>query len=658
MRLRVAILLAITILSFGIAIPIVAQTPYPVAQVQATHIDSSEVGETPRVIELKAFQFGFEPERISVGVGESVIFRVESLDVTHGVYIDGFDIFVEVPPRQTVDIGPIKFDVPGKYKIRCATTCGPLHPFMVADVVVEPNQPLYIFTGLTIAASTATLLYVGSGVGRRKILGIPIDGEIDLLGNLPGSIRYLLKRILQWRGLQFILILPNIFVFMVIFAAAFVGNPMGNLNFSIAVVWILWFAAVEFMILFASRLWCAMCPIPAFGEWLNRMRLSTVWSIRKLVSLNKSWPIRLDNMWILALGFLGISLIVPWLVTRPVVSGLLFLILIIVAFVIHLVYGGRYFCLNICPASGYIGHHSVASILAIRPRDESICERHVGKECIRGSPSGYGCPWKRYPGGLKCNTYCGLCTECLKSCPLENMTVKLRMIGKDIAEVGVKLKPRADEAWMGFIRLALAPFYMLVFFGPFFWIKDWGNMGVNFGANLLTVHLLMPTSAGFTNWLMWAAIVSSTTLVIFPGAFFIFSWLARRAADIKDVSSKDVFLGFSNALTPYALMLWVSFAFSLVAINWAYPLRAFSDPLGWGWDLVGTSHIKWNPLLADLIPYIQLPIVLFGLALAVDLTYKIGINMFKEHRKAIKATSIMSILYAAVALSFMLIIMG
>lgn len=611
----------------------------------------TDTGST-KIVEVKMRQFGFTPERIYLQIGDKVIFKITSLDVTHGFYIDGFDIKESILPGETKEIGPIEFNQPGKFKLRCATPCGPLHPFMVADIIVEPNYSLYIFFSAIAIVTLTTITYIATRPSK-EILGIPLNKEIDLL-EIRG-IGPILKRFLKWRGYHFLVILPNLAVFMLILIAGTIGNPMGAFNFSIAIVWILWFALIEFMILFGSRLWCGICPIPALGEWLARKRLIGVHEPRKWLSLNKKWPKRLNNMWVSVLGFLGISLIVPWLVTRPAVTVLLFLTLIILGAVLYLISPPRNFCRSICPAGGYIGYHSLSSILALRSKNPSICDKCIVKGCVRGTPKSYSCPWKLYPGGNKWNIYCGLDFECLKSCPVDNMTLKLRMMGKELTQ---RIRIRADEAWMGFIRFGLAILYEIVFFGPYKWIKDWGNMFNIYGANLLTLHLLTPTLESFTSWLKWAGMISSTCLLLIPAIFLFFSWLAKMAAGAKEESTKKVFLAFSYTLSPYGLLIWIAFALTLLGINWAYPVRVFSDPLGLGWNLFGTANINWQPFLPTIWPYVQMSIVLLGLALAINITYNIAMNLFKEFRKAIKATVVMSIFHVGAAILLSIILMG
>ena len=76
-----------------ITIALVFLTPNLLAAGLQSDSDSS-----PRIIEVDAKQFGFEPNIIHVDVGEEVIFKIKSVDVTHGFYIDGLDYFVTIPP--------------------------------------------------------------------------------------------------------------------------------------------------------------------------------------------------------------------------------------------------------------------------------------------------------------------------------------------------------------------------------------------------------------------------------------------------------------------------------------------------------------------------------------------------------------------------------
>lgn len=638
----VALTLMVVILATGLTLPVFGQV--------------YKADSQPRIIDITAKRFEFTPNIIHVNAGESIIFRIRSEDVTHGFYIDGYDYHLEIPPLSTVEVGPMQFNELGKLKIRCSVTCGPIHPFMVAEIIVEPNYVLPVFLVLTAGMFGTSVAYIGTRP-KNRMLGISTEKELDILRiKVIGPV---LKKFLQWRGSNYALLWPNLVIFMIVFASGFVGNPTGNLNFSIAVVWILWFAAVEFMILLGARLWCTLCPLPAFGEWSTRRRLYGVHRLKKWFSLGRKWPKQLDNMWIGALSFLGISLIVPWLVTRPIISGLLFVGLVSIATIMHLVFTKRNFCRSICPAGAYIGYHSVDSLFSVRSRDKGTCDKHIAKECMQGSPNGYGCPWLLYPGGNNDNTFCGQCFECLKSCSLDNMTLKLRMIGKDLPSIAAKAKGKFDEAWMGFIRFTLAPLYMIVFFGPTFWIKDWGNMSNVYGANWPTIGLLTPTPNALSNWLGWAVIVGGLSLAVYPAIFYGFSWLAKQAVGEVKQSAKDLFLSFSYALAPYGMTLWVAFALSLIMVNWAYPLNALlQDPFGYGWHLAPIDKFTWSPLLANMLPYIQAPVIFIGLAFAVNSTYNIGMKLFEDHSKAMKATIVMGVLHFAAALIVMFILAG
>ena len=92
-------------------------------------------GAGERVVYIDLSQFKFEPGRIVVNRGETVVFKLRSLDVTHGFYIDGYGVDTVVRPGEVVTITITAYQA-GKFKIRCSVTCGPLHPFMIGDLVV------------------------------------------------------------------------------------------------------------------------------------------------------------------------------------------------------------------------------------------------------------------------------------------------------------------------------------------------------------------------------------------------------------------------------------------------------------------------------------------------------------------------------------------
>lgn len=106
-------------------------------------------------VEVLARQFEFVPGRITAQVGQplTLVFRTE--DVVHGAYIDGQGVDIVIEPGKEVVVTIVPTTV-GKFKIRCSVTCGPLHPFMVGELVVEDQGINPVFLG-----SLASVLGVG-----------------------------------------------------------------------------------------------------------------------------------------------------------------------------------------------------------------------------------------------------------------------------------------------------------------------------------------------------------------------------------------------------------------------------------------------------------------------------------------------------------------
>lgn len=114
----------------------------------------ASVGQPARhEVRVSMEQFGFTPNVIRVGLGDEVVIELKSRDVSHGFYLDGYGIEEHVGAGEAKEVR-FTADRAGTYRFRCAVTCGSLHPFMIGQLVVEPNVPF--------AAAAAVVL--GTGV--------------------------------------------------------------------------------------------------------------------------------------------------------------------------------------------------------------------------------------------------------------------------------------------------------------------------------------------------------------------------------------------------------------------------------------------------------------------------------------------------------------
>jgi len=97
-------------------------------------------GATPqeRSITIAARSFAFEPGTVRVNSGDTVFVNLESADVVHGLYVDGYGVSTLAEPGRP---GQLTFvaDRSGAFRFRCNVACGSLHPFMIGKLVVEPN---------------------------------------------------------------------------------------------------------------------------------------------------------------------------------------------------------------------------------------------------------------------------------------------------------------------------------------------------------------------------------------------------------------------------------------------------------------------------------------------------------------------------------------
>jgi polyferredoxin len=477
-----------------------------------------------------------------------------------------------------------------------------------------------------------TLVHRESPPARRS--------RVDLFERFPP-----LKRMVRLRSFQFLMMLPNLLVFLLLFIAGIFGTPVGNKNIMIVFIWILWwFVLIAMMVPFASRIWCTMCPIPFFADWLQRLafvivRPGKTGAIRnKLYGLNLRWPKRFSNIWLQNIGFLTLATFSALLVTRPIVTVEVLGGLVLLATALALVYQMRTFCNYICPVSGFLSLYAMTSTIELRSIDKEVClKKCTTKACRVGSDQGWACPWLVYMGKLDRNNYCGLCMECVKSCPNDNIALNLRPFATDTKIKGY------DEAWKAFIMLALAMAYSVILLGTNGTIKDWANVAETGMWGGFAIYVLI----------LW-----SVALVIVPAIFYGCVWLARRLANATHVPVKQVFLEYAFVLVPLGLLAWIAFSIPLLFVNGSYIISVISDPLGWGWNLFGTAHFPWTPLWPEYLGLVQIVVLLIGLYYALNRGYQIGERLFGSSEAAFKGLIPVSAFSVAVTLAFLQFFVG
>lgn len=568
-----------------------------------------------RHIAVNARKFGYTPSRIIVNKGDTVVLRPASLDVTHGFLLDGYPIELILKKgiafrrfrskEEKVNlktewqrISRVKFVAsrPGKFTFRCTQICGNLHPFMTGELIVRPNTAYHFFVSMSVWVALAVFLLRFNQ--NRPDLGRA--GRINLTDRFP-KIKWLLKR----RSFQFMVIFPNLVFFYLFIISSLWGSPVGNRNIAIVFVWILWwFMLKAIFVPLGGRLWCLMCPLPAPAEWLSRRSLAAVKYLHKpfktlhhrFTGLQKDWPRRLRNIWLQNILFLALISFGMILITRPIATAFMFLFILLLTLGLSLIYRQRVFCLYLCPVGGFLGTYSMASVTEIRAVDPQICKKHRQKECLAGGPGGWACPWNQYVGNMQRNNYCGFCTECIKSCPKDNVGVFKRPFGSD------RILKGYDELANVAIMLVVAIAFSISMLGPWWGIKA--------AANVTESKQVIP-------FLLYLSAIWGVALVIFPGLLIGIGKASNRLAG-RPFEDRGMTLRLAYVFVPIGIFAWIAFSLPPLLVNYSYILSVISDPLGLGWDLLGTADFHFKPFFPHWIPILQGLVLLSGLYFALS----------------------------------------
>ena len=109
-------------------------------------------------------------------------------------------------------------------------------------------------------------------------------------------------------------------------------------------------------------------------------------------------------------------------------------------------YRKRSFCNYICPVGHLLGLYARIAPFEWRVKDKGVCKDCNGKPCVAKKNQNNlfkrSCTSNLYPSNIQDNTDCILCTQCMKTCPHDNITFRIRKFFKDLYLQGKVTTPQ------------------------------------------------------------------------------------------------------------------------------------------------------------------------------------------------------------------------
>jgi hypothetical protein len=612
-----------------------------------------------RQIHIETFRYGTSPSIIRANRGDTLRLSFSTRDAGHSFLLQDYRVEAKITPTmETVAIvDPLHATDPPEVsreliltagetggwwgsvvsssRFRCHVYCGPMHGFEQGGLIVRPNSLLWGSLGLL--ASLLVIGWIRSRDSSRQLVAPgPSPAPIDLNARLPW-----LGKLLAWRPLQFVGTMPVLAGFTIIILAGLVGTKVGGRNIAVMMTWAVWMSFLAVLLVpFGTRIWCFVCPLPILGEFVQRGAVSEVRPAtkngrygNKFFTLGWRWPLALRGPWLRLLFFVALGSLSASLAGQPRWTAYLLLSLAVMAFLMAIVWEHRAFCRYLCPVASFISAYSAVGRVMVRSRDDEVCSTCKGKPCLRGNDKGWACSFGLYVPRITRNTDCGICTECFKSCPHDNISLSWRR---------GEWKERFSsygEAWQAIVLLVLAMVYSLTIHSPWPAVRDMANV---------------VDKAPWSEFALYAASIAALALAVVPLLYWLaVGWgnAAARRTRMKTggpipvfttangmmlhSTTGDAFKRTMPALIPLGLGMWAAFFIPVVLTNSTFILYTLSDPFGWGWNLLGAAGMPWVQIWPSGIPWMQTVAVLLGVALSLRKGYQLWLDQKMEKRAAL-----------------------
>ncbi len=281
-----------------------------------------------RTFRIEARQFAYSPSELKVNPGDKVTIQLVSTDVVHGLYVDGYGVSVEADPGQTASID---LCCEQARLLSVSLQCHLWRDASLHDRQIDRGHKRLAVSFHWVGCNHT------HGCDRNRQTKDVISSWQRL--NLPVILSS--KEPLKSRYPQLAVFIVMLVGYIFAILAGLVGTPVGSHNFSIVFVWIAWWAILILVAVpFFGRGWCAVCPIPLPGEWLQRGAVLAP-PDRKPKWLNLRWPRAFRNIWLQNISFLLLALFSSVLLTTPNITGIVLAAMLFAAIGLSMVFERR-----------------------------------------------------------------------------------------------------------------------------------------------------------------------------------------------------------------------------------------------------------------------------------------------------------------------------
>jgi len=432
--------------------------------------------------------------------------------------------------------------------------------------------------------------------------------------------------LLKKRWFQFLVQITPFFLLLLIIITGLFGVQSARRNLAPVLTWTIWWALLIFDIVLLGRTWCLVCPWYAISSWIKR---SSFWKRKKeFFSLDLDWPQWLKNIYLAIFLFI----VLTWLelgfevTASPLATAILGIIMTMLVLVPSLIFKKMSFCQYGCLIGRVCGLYSMISPLEVRSEKQSVCSTCKTKDCLTGNKKGYPCPTSQCLGTMERNTYCNVCTECIKTCPKNNVSFNIRSFAADLLK---PITPHKDEAVMALAMVALTTFHGLTMTGI------WSRI-ITFLQNALYGNYLFSFTVGMGGVLLIPFVV-----------FFLFSVIMRTVNNEELYSGENKlpnpFFHYAYALIPVALFYHLSHNASHIIAEGSAIMPLLSDPFGLGWDIIGTASWPIIRLTShNTTSLIQISLIVIGQLYALRIALGISRRRYSNKLEVMKSMLIIS----------------